>query len=56
MRLNIIVKCVGEDGKQSTIALGTIERLAGSTTAESLDRAALPNLRIRRIQNLLPNS
>ena len=36
MRWNIIVKCVGEDGKQSTITLGTIERLAGSTTAENL--------------------
>src|SRR3984893_4020164 len=34
MRWNIIVECVGEDGKQSTITLGTIERLAGSTTAE----------------------
>jgi hypothetical protein len=29
MRWNIIVKCVGEDGEQSTIALGTIERLLG---------------------------
>ena len=27
---------VGEDGERSTIALGTIERLAGSTTAENL--------------------
>ena len=36
MRWNIIVKCVGEDGKQSTITLGTIERLAESTTAENL--------------------
>jgi len=36
MRWNIIVECVGEDGKQSTITLGTIERLAGSTTAENL--------------------
>jgi len=36
MRWNIILECVGEDGKRSTIALGTIERLAGSTTAENL--------------------
>jgi hypothetical protein len=36
MRWNIIVECVGEDGKQSTIALGTVERLAESTTAENL--------------------
>src|SRR5260370_9962831 len=36
MRWNIIVQCVGEDGKQSTITLGTTERLAGSTTAENL--------------------
>ena len=36
MRWNIIVECVGEDGKQSTITLGTVERLAGSTTAENL--------------------
>ena len=36
MRWNIIVECVGEDGKQSTISLGTIQRLAGSTTAENL--------------------
>jgi hypothetical protein len=36
MRLNIIVECVGEDGKQSTITLGTVERLAASTTAENL--------------------
>jgi hypothetical protein len=36
MRWNIIVECVGEDGKQSTITLGTIERLVGSTTAENL--------------------
>jgi len=36
LRWNIIVECVGEDGKQSTIALGTVERLAGSTTAENL--------------------
>jgi hypothetical protein len=36
MRWNIIVKCVGEDGEQSAITLGTIERLAGSTTAENL--------------------
>ena len=36
MRWNIIVECVGEDGKRSTITLGTIERLAGSTTAENL--------------------
>jgi hypothetical protein len=36
MRWNIIVESVGEDGKQATITLGTIERLAGSTTAENL--------------------
>jgi hypothetical protein len=36
MRWNIIVECVGEYGKQSTITLGTIEWLAGSTTAENL--------------------
>jgi hypothetical protein len=36
MRWNIIVECVGEYGKQSTITLGTIERLPGSTTAENL--------------------
>jgi hypothetical protein len=36
MRWNIIAECVGEDGQRSTIALGTIERLAASTTAENL--------------------
>ena len=36
MRWNIILECVGEDGKQYAITLDTIERLAGSTTAESL--------------------
>src|SRR5271165_1262827 len=36
MRWNIIVECVGEDGKRSTITLGTVERLAESTTAENL--------------------
>jgi len=36
MRWNIIMECVGEDGKQYAITLGTIERLAGSTTAENL--------------------
>jgi len=36
MRWNIIVESVGEDGKQSTVTLGTIERLAGSTTTENL--------------------
>jgi hypothetical protein len=36
MRWNIIAECVGEDGKQSTVTLGTIERLARSTTAENL--------------------
>jgi hypothetical protein len=36
MRWNIIVECVGEDRKRSTITLGTIERLAGSTTAENV--------------------
>ena len=36
MRWNIIVECVGEGGQRSTITLGTIERLAASTTAESL--------------------
>jgi hypothetical protein len=29
MRWNIIVECVGEDDKRSTITLGTIERVAG---------------------------
>ena len=37
MRWNIIVECVGKDGQRSTITLGTIERLAASTTAESLE-------------------
>jgi hypothetical protein len=36
MRWNIIVECVGEDGEQSTITPGTIERRAGSTTAKNL--------------------
>jgi hypothetical protein len=36
MRWNIIVECVGEDGKRSAITLGTIERVAGRTTAENL--------------------
>jgi transposase len=36
MRWNIIVECVGEDGKQYAITVGKIERLAGKTTAESL--------------------
>ena len=36
MRWNIIVECVGEAGQRSTITLGTIERLAASTTAENL--------------------
>ena len=36
MRWKITVECVGEDGKQCTITLGTIERLAGRTTAENL--------------------
>jgi hypothetical protein len=36
MRWNIILECVGEDGQRSTITLGTIERLAASTTAENL--------------------
>jgi hypothetical protein len=36
MRWNIIVECVGEEGKRSTITLGTIERVAGRTTAENL--------------------
>ena len=36
MRWNIIVECVGEDGQRSTTTLGTIERLAASTTAENL--------------------
>ena len=36
MRWNIIVEWVGEDGQQSTIMVGTIERLAASTTAENL--------------------
>jgi hypothetical protein len=36
MRWNIILEWVGEDGEQSAITLGTIERFAGSTTAENL--------------------
>jgi hypothetical protein len=36
MRGNIIVECVGEDGKRSTITPGTIERVAGRTTTENL--------------------
>jgi hypothetical protein len=36
MRWNIIVEWVGEDGQRSTITVGTIERLAASTTAENL--------------------
>jgi hypothetical protein len=36
MRWNIVVECVGEYGNQSTITLGTIERLAAGTTAENL--------------------
>jgi hypothetical protein len=36
MRWNMIVECVEEDGQHSTITLGTIERLAASTTAENL--------------------
>ena len=36
MRWNIIVQWVGEDGKRSAITLGTIERVAGRTTAENL--------------------
>jgi hypothetical protein len=36
MRWNIILECGGGDGKRCTITLGTIERLAGSTTAENL--------------------
>ncbi len=36
MRWNIMVEGVGEDGKRPTITLGTIERVAGSTTAENL--------------------
>src|SRR5260370_42214300 len=35
MRWNMILECVGEDGTESTITL-TIERLAGSTSAENL--------------------
>ena len=35
MRLKMILECVGEDGAEST-TLGTIERLARSTSAESL--------------------
>ncbi len=44
MHWNIIVECVGEDGKQSTITLGTIERPAESTTAENLGDFAPPPL------------
>jgi hypothetical protein len=36
MHWNSILECVGKDGKESTIILGTIERLAGSTTAKNL--------------------
>ena len=36
MRWNIIVECVGEDDKQSTITLGTVERLAESTNVPEL--------------------
>src|ERR1700746_1718097 len=36
MHWNIILECIGEDGKRSTITLGTIERPGGSTTAENL--------------------
>jgi hypothetical protein len=36
MHWKIIVKCIGEDGKRSTITLGTVERVAGRTTAENL--------------------
>jgi hypothetical protein len=36
MRWSIILECGGGDGKRCTITLGTIERLAGSTTAENL--------------------
>ena len=36
MRWNIIVECFGEDGRQSTTTLGTVERLAESTTAENI--------------------
>src|SRR5271157_4534248 len=32
----MILECVGEDATESTITLGTIERLAGSTTANNL--------------------
>jgi hypothetical protein len=39
MRWNIIVECVGEDGQRSTTTLGTIERVAGSTTAENLSNS-----------------
>ena len=41
MGWNIIAECFREDGKQSTITLGTITRLAGSTlrkTSESFKR------------------
>ena len=47
MRWNIIVECVGEDGKQSTITLGTIERLAGSTTAETSESIFRNRSRLR---------
>jgi len=36
MRWNIVLECIGEDGKRSKITLGTIDRLTGSTTAENL--------------------
>jgi hypothetical protein len=52
MRWNIIVECVGEDSKQSTITLGTFERLAGSTTAENLGSIRRNRSRLRtRLQD-----
>ena len=47
MRWNIIVESVGEDGKQSTITLNTIERLVGSTTAEASESIFKNRSRLR---------
>jgi hypothetical protein len=44
-----MLECVGEDGKQSTITLGTIERLAGRTTAENLESIFRNRSRLRTV-------
>ena len=36
MRWIMMVECVAEDGKKSTIILGTIERTADSTVTENV--------------------